>query len=434
MLKFTVILTAILTYLLPLYAQDILRPADNVFEKKEPFFGKSEMTYYSITGGNKVVVGTYSFNVSTNGKTNTICTRLDIVNSSDFYADTIISDAITFKPSYRSSMNRNYTYLINYSNGATGSYFDKQTSKKIAIKESLNEAFFDNFSYPFFLGMLPLTTGYKKDLAVYDFKPTNKTNISKSNIDMVRSNIYNSKLTGNHAVWQVEVYEEATDNIYEYYIDKKTSKIWQIKIKTKNQSLLIVDNEIEFNPFVNTFNYEETIKLVNKGTSVIKGQAFARDNKNGGALQGMAILNVNKKQFAYMGTEIILIPYTKFFKEWLATNDTRQKKYMEQIALPKGAEECIKRTEVYDDKGNFEFVNLMAGEYLLATKFTYEHSATQTDVVGRSDTYVNGVYQGSNNITNSYNFIADARANIKKIVTVKNDGDKVTVKFKKTLL
>ena len=231
----------------------------------------------------------------------------------------------------------------------------------------------------------------------------------------------------------MSVFEEATNDKYEYYIDKDSRRIWKIEILAKGQKLLLINKEIDFNPFVNKFNKEETLKLVNSGNSVIIGQAFARDNKNGGALQGMAILNVNKKQFAAKGTVIVLIPYTDYFKEWIKLNEARQKKFRPLIPLPVGARECIKESKVYDDNGNFEFLNLMPGEYLLTVKFTYAHSASETEVVGSRDTYVNGIYQGSNDITTTHNFVASATANVTKIITIKKDGDKESVKLKKTL-
>ena len=113
-------------------------------------------------------------------------------------------------------------------------------------------------------------------------------------------------------------------------------------------------------------------------------------------------------------------------------NEKRVKKFKQPIPLPKGANECIKESEVYDNNGNFEFVNLMPGEYLLTTKFIYGHSATATDVVGATDTYINGLYQGTSYNTVSYSFIVEATANVKKTVTIKKDGEKVSVKLKKT--
>ena len=301
-------------------AQNILVPGNNVFEKKWLKNSKTEMAYYAVDGGPNTEIGSFVIDITTNNETVSVFTTLKFLNSNELWIDTCITDAITFKPIYRSSFSKDNNYVLNYSNEVTGYYLNKKVQKRSSIKEPIKDAFFDNFSYPYFLGLLPLTTGYKKDLMVYDYKPENKTNIKRAVIEEVKNNTYVSNLTGEHKVWQVSVFEEATTDKYNYYIDKDSRRIWKIEIRSKGQNLLLIDKELDFNPFVNSFNKAETLKLVNNGSAVISGQAFARDNKNGGALQGMAILNVNKKQFAANGTRIVLIPHTEFFKERLKNN------------------------------------------------------------------------------------------------------------------
>ncbi len=190
--------------------------------------------------------------------------------------------------------------------------------------------------------------------------------------------------------------------------------------------------ETDYNPFTTKFDKAYTLKLITAGNSVILGQAFARDNQNGGMLKGIAVLNINKKQFARTGTSVLLIPYTAFFKEWIKLNDDSRKKGR-AIPLPKEAAECIKSTTVYDDAGHFEFTNLMAGEYLLYTEFGYVHTSSRTEVVGYTDTYINGIFQGSRANTTTYNVSGNVSAAVKKTVTIKNNGDKEEVKLKKTL-
>jgi len=195
---------------------------------------------------------------------------------------------------------------------------------------------------------------------------------------------------------------------------------------------LLVNKEPEHNLFVNKFNKEETLNLIKNGSSVISGQVFARDNQNDGALKGMAVLNINKKQFAKAGTSVILIPYTEFFKEWIKLNETSRKKG-KAIPLPQEATECIKVAPVYDNQGHFEFVNLMPGDYLVYTEFGYVHTGKKTEVTGYTDTYINGMFHGSRANTETYGYSTNASASAKKIVTIKKDGDKEFVKLKKTL-
>jgi hypothetical protein len=413
-------------------AQNILVPSDNIFEKNRLKNSKTEMAYFAVNGNKMVEIGSFVIDIASNNKTMSVYTTLQFLNSTDLWIDTCISDAGTFKPMYRSSFSKDNAYVLKYNKEVTGYYFNKQTQKRTAIQEPVKDAFFDSYAYPYFLSLLPLTTGYKKDLIVYDYKPENKTNIKKTRIEEVKNNTYVSTLTGNHKVWQVSVFEEATNDKYEYYIDKDTRKIWKIEILAKGQKLLLLNKELDYNPFVNKFDKEETLKLIKNGSAVISGQVFARDNQNDGKLKGIAIFNINKKQFAKTGTSIILIPYTNFFKEWLKLNEASRKKG-KSIPLPVEATECIKVTPVYDDEGHFEFVNLMPGDYLVYTEFGYVHSGIKTEVTGYTDTYINGIFQGSMANRESSGYSTNASASVKKVVTIKTEGEKVSVKLKKTL-
>lgn len=404
----------------------------NVLEKKWLKSGKYEMACYAESGGQLVEMSSFAIEISVQHKTLSVYTALTLSGSNDQWIDTSIADAVTFKPQYRSCYNRNREFVLKYGKEVAGYYLDKKSGKRTSVKETVQTDFVDSYIYPYMLGLLPLKSGYNTSLTVYDYKPENSSNIKKALIEEVKSSRYISSLTGEHNTWQVSVYEEATGDRYDYYIDKETRRIWKVDIHTQNQHLVMVDKESDFNPFKNTFNKDATLQLVKSGSAVISGQTFARDNENEGLLKGMAVLNVNKKQYAPEGTSIVLIPYTDFFKEWIKLNEASRKKGR-SIPLPQEALSCIKVASVYDDKGHFEFVNLMPGDYLIFTAFGYNHTSRRTEVTGYTDTYVNGLFQGTseNTVTNSYN--VNASASIKKIVTIKEPGEQVVVKLKKTL-
>ena len=101
--------------------------------------------------------------------------------------------------------------------------------------------------------------------------------------------------------------------------------------------------------------------------------------------------------------------------------------------MPREAAECIKVAPVYDSEGHFEFVNLMPGEYLIYTEFGYTHTGVKTEVTGYTDTYINGMFQGSRENTTAYGYSSNASAAVKKIVTIEKEGEQLTVKLKKTL-
>jgi hypothetical protein len=411
-------------------AQNLLSPGENVFEKKFIRKGIYEMAYMVDNNDTQLEIGTFKIEIAPTAKNLSVFTLLTVAHNGETWADTSIVDANNFSPVYRSSFNKNKEFVLHYGKKVTGYYLDKETKKRNAVNEPANESFFDSYAYPYLLGLLPLTTGYKKDIAVYEYAPGNSTNIKKVYIEEVKSNMYISKLTGEHKVWQINVWEEAKKERYLYYVDKETRRLWKMEAFVSGQHITLIDKETDYNPFTNQFDKDATLPLIKNGTGVILGQAFARDNQS--KIKGIAILNMNKKQFAQSGTSIILIPYTAFFKEWITLNESSRKKGR-AIPLPKEAAECIKVGTVYDDDGHFEFTGLMPGDYMLYTEFSYLHTASRTEVVGYTDTYINGMFQGSSANTNTYNYNTNATAGIKKIVSIKKEGEKISVKLKKTL-
>jgi hypothetical protein len=402
------------------------------FDKQWLKNGNYEMTCFVVADGRQVEISSFVIDIKLSKETLSIYTTLSLPGSSDQWIDTSIADATSFKPIYRSSYNVNQEMQLRYGTAVTGYHYDKKTKKRSLIKDAVKESFLDSYTYPYLLGLLPLTSGYSASLPVYDYKPEHTSHVKQAVIEEVKTSTYVSSLTGAHKVWQVTVLEAANNEKYDYYIDQETRRLWKIDILSKGQHLVMMDKEIDYNPFKNTFDKVATLQLIKGGSAVISGQVFARDNENGGLLKGKAILNINKKQFARTGTSIILIPFTEFFKEWIKLNEASRKKGR-SIPLPKEATDCMKVTTVHDDKGHFEFVNLMPGDYLLYTEFRYVHTSHETEVVGYTDTYINGMFQGSteNTVTNSYQ--GNASAAVKKVVTIKKEGEKVEVSLKKTL-
>ncbi|NSL86274.1 hypothetical protein ECE50_005510 [Chitinophaga sp. Mgbs1] len=391
-----------------------------------------EMVCYAETGGGLTEISTFSYNTAIDNKTFAIYTTLVTVGGRDRWVDTSIVDAGSLKPVYRSSYNRKRNLVLRYGKEVTGYYLDNSNGEKTVVKDQVNATVLDDYAYPYLLGLLPLTSGYSTSLDVYSFKPENSSHVKQARVEEVKSNIYTSKLTGTHKVWQVSVLEESTGERYVYYLDKDTRRIWKVDIYNQGQHLVMLDKEIDFNPVKSSFDKVAVMKSLKNGSAVITGQVFARDNQNEGMLSGIAVLNINKKQFAREGTTIVLIPYTDYFKEWYKLNEASRKKGR-SIPLSADVAACIATTTVYDDKGHFEFVNLMPGEYMLYTEFGYIHTSNRTEVVGYTDTYINGLFQGSRTNTVSTSYDSNAAASVKKIVSIDKEGEKVEVKLKKTL-
>ncbi|GAB2810805.1 DUF3108 domain-containing protein [Ferruginibacter profundus] len=413
-------------------AQSLIIPGANAINKNFIKSTHFEMAYFAVSGRQTVEISSFDVEIKTNEKTIAVLTRISSPAGNSIWADTSIADITTLKPVYRSSNNSDKQYHIVYGNKIEGYYYDKRSNMGRQVKDNNNGGFFDSFIYPYLLGALPLTSGFKAILPVYEYKPDANSHISNTRITEVKSGMHKSDITGEHEVWQVSVFEEGTNLKYEYYIDKENRKLWKVEILAANgKQYLLVDKEIDYNPFVATFDKEQTYKMVSAGSATISGQIYARDNENT-TKGGIAILNVNKKQYAQQGTTVVLIPYTDYFKEWIALNEKLRKKG-QAVPLSKEAAGCIKVTSVYNNDGNFEFTNLMPGEYYLFTEFGYTHTASRTEVVGYTDTYINGLFQGTTANTQVNRYKTSATAALKKMVTINREGEKITVKLKKTL-
>jgi len=401
----------------------------SLFDKKWHRNGRSEMAYYYLQNGGNTEICTFRIDVSQHNNQLVVYTMLSFTGTNDKWADTSISDWKTLTPVYRASHNKDREYALRYGKEVSGYYLDKKTRQRHQVTEPVVNNFVDSYTYPYLLGMLPLASGYKTDFAVYDYKQGSKSNVKKVKVVEVRSNTYESPVTGSHKVWQGSVVEEATGDTYDYYIDKDNRRIWKIDLVSGGKQFPLLDKETDYNPFTATFDKDATMKMITTGNSVITGQVFARDNQ--APIKGIAVLNINKRQYASKGTSVVLIPYTAYFKEWLKLNK-KSRKTGRAIPLPKDVADCMKVTGVYDDEGHFEFVNLQPGEYLLYTEFEYVHQATQTEVVGYTDTYINGMFQGTSANTVSHDIAVSAKATVQEVVTIKKNGDKATVKLKKT--
>lgn len=412
-------------------------PGDSSIDKSWIKSNSYTMGYAIYKNGSYIEIGNYKTDIVVENQKIDIKTSLSFKNSDIVWKDHFISNANNFKPiSNKSERSGDRTLSLNFSNSITGEFQDNKTGKKTPINENSKGNYFDIAIYPYILKGLPLQSGYKAVLPVFDYESVYANNkFCNVIIKEVKTDLYISNLTGEHKVWKVSVFEESTKHNFQYYIDKETRKIWLISIvSAKGDKIELKNKEIDFNPFQNVFNKEETLKLVNDGNSTIEGVAFARDNQNEGALKGIAILNINKKQFAPKGTTIVLMPYTAYYKEWMTLNKKQDKiKNAQPIPLPKEAFDCFKFTTIYDDEGHFEFTNLLPEDYFLSTSFKYQHTSLRSEVTGVSDVYIGGNYVGSNVYSSVFAYSSLGAANVQEIVTVKKEGEKVKVKLKKTL-
>lgn len=417
-----------------LFAQTTILPGDKSINTNLIKLGKSTMGYYVVKDGVATEICIYQTEITVDNENLNFSSILNFLKSDMQWKEEISMVKKTLKSVSRKSERDTRIFNLQFSNTIKREYTNTKTGKKNAINSTAKEPYFDIATYPLIICALPLATGYKATIPVIDYDAPNRDKIYEVNIIEVKSYVYTSDLTGEHQAWRVGVTEESTGNIYLYEIDKETRKIYKVSISSNGNTLVLINKETDVDLFKTAFDKEAIRKMMNDGSSIISGEAFARDDRSGKDDKKIRIdvLNMNKKQFAPKGTKVLLLPNTAFYKEWFELNKKQAKiKGAKPIPLPKEAASQVKITEVFNDKGNFEFVNLMAGEFLLFISFNYEDYFSKNEVVGKSNVYVNGSYQGTEVYTDMFGYTQQGNANFSKSVTIKTDGEKVYLKLKR---
>lgn len=409
--------------------QMVILPGDKSIDKTFIKPGLTTMSYFIDNAGQPTEIGTYEIEIIKENKQITVNSTLYFKNSEKQWQDICVVDEDNFKPISYSSDRDERKYTINFSNSITGNLTSKTSKETTTIKESPKEKYFDINIYPHILKALPLTLGYKALIPVYDYEASYKGKIYNVVIKQVASTMYSSALTGKHDAWRVSVFEESSGHNFDYIIDKKSRRLWQILIAAKEgQMMALTDKESDYNPLKQKFDKEATVQLISKGKSIIKGQVFGRANKNDESW--VTAVNWNPKQVARKGTAVYLIPYTNWYKEYFEIN-RQLRKDGRKYNMPKEALECILVSRIYDDKGHFEFANIMPGEYIVYSQFQFFEKHHEDVVVGRRDVFQGNVYMGSSDITQRNRWSQLEYAFAEELVVIAKDGEMKEVKMKK---
>ncbi len=413
-------------------AQTKILPGDKLINPSLMHQGNFNVTYYHSDVTEATELGNYEVDVKIKeGKF-----YLNTFHKAKYYEEKniIVADANSFK-----AISRNSSFVDNgVSNSfsvSNGVFTNVKTGNKTNYDTKLADQYFDYNLYPYILSALPLKLGGENYvLPIIDVDYNNKVTTDEAIVLETKSDQFTSPLTGQHMCWKLTVVHKNAKKYVNYYIDKNNRRIRKIEHLFKDKVLGFLDRETDYNPFKTIFDKEAIRKMMNDGSASIIGETFARDDRSGKDDKKIRIdiLNVNKKQFAPKGTKVLLLPYTEYYKEWFELNKKQAKvRGAKPIPLPKEAAGQIKITEVFNDKGNFEFANLMPGEYLLFTSFNYEDFFAKSEVVGKADVYVNGSYQGTEVYTDMFGYTQQGNANFQKFVTVKSSGETVKVKLKR---
>jgi len=200
--------------------------AQSKFDPKLLIPGRNTQACYTVKNGKESPIGTLTFGLQTAGDKFTVMT-ITAFTGMEEWTDTAVSTLSSFKPIYRASHNYMRDMVLHFGKDITDYHVDKKTGRENEIREAGNRSFVDSYTYPFLLSLLPLSSGYQTDFAVYDYKPASTDNVKTAVVKEVKTSTFMSKSTGNHDVWEVTVQEPSTGEKSVSYIDKKTRRLCQ---------------------------------------------------------------------------------------------------------------------------------------------------------------------------------------------------------------
>ncbi len=160
------------------------------------------------------------------------------------------------------------------------------------------------------------------------------------------------------------------------------------------------------------FDEEGTAKLLEQGTSTIRGNAYLK--KKG------------KNNYVAKGGKIILFPVTPYFTEFVEL----KKKYntgKKQATMTNNAFAYRVEGKYLDDQGGFEFSNLKPGRYYIITWVQFEKKKNLTIRTG-TRTYYNqysGNVVGEEAIYTNYTQSYNSEDEVAGFVEVKENGQVV---------
>ena len=139
------------------FAQTVLTPAANTFEKKWIKKGTTEMACYAKSGTQWAPIGSFDITVREIDNRLLVSTLLKLNNSDSKWVDTSISELGSLKPVYRSLFTPDRNMVLHFGKEVSGYYLDKAVNKKTAVKELVSNDFFESYTYPYLLAALPLS-------------------------------------------------------------------------------------------------------------------------------------------------------------------------------------------------------------------------------------------------------------------------------------
>ena len=364
--------------------------------------------------------------------------------------DSVVFNNKTFAPVYRSFRGEEVSYNLQYTNSIKGTRTIFETNKKEPLNTPFDGKFFDEESLPFVISCLPLNNNFQAIIPVVRYDSEFKPIYYRYKITSVEDIETVSAVSGRRSVWKVSTKEKKHGLEYIIYIDKSTRRILRFDITFSDAiySSNYFDKETDVNPIKAKFSSSETLDMITKGNSVVKGTVYFK-----GYGKQFKDSRDRKKQYAEKGSTVALIPNTPYFKEWVDYNLKLSKLtgpvytidwggLMGQqgekdrtvigtyFPLPDEVTKCILVTTISDDKGGFAFQNLQPGEYLLFASFTADqYSHTTKEYKGTEVTLNNDGTISSRPLWDIQDWTTPGNVRAHKFVTVKKENETVSVKI-----
>ncbi|MFD2288594.1 hypothetical protein GJU39_10910 [Pedobacter petrophilus] len=244
-ISFTFLLLAAMPFLS--WSQEMITPKKNLVDKKWIKNKDYQMVWTMLRDTSSMKIGIVNTKVNVSGDQIVVITEVKMNAVPSPWIDSTIVKRTDLSPVYHASYNVQRDMVLNFGKEVKGFYKDKASGKTTEIAQTVAPGYFDSNFYPMLVNWLPLKTGYKADLDIYDYNPKGKTGVIKAHILNVSEGKYPSKKLGERKVWIVEVSDEISDtpagkSIYQ--IDQLTRQLYKQKIIAGNRvmEMTLVEN------------------------------------------------------------------------------------------------------------------------------------------------------------------------------------------------
>lgn len=220
------------------WSQEMIVPQKNLVDKKWVKNQSYQMVWTMLRDTSSMKIGVVNTKVDVLANQIQVITEVKMNANPSSWIDSTIVNRADLSPVYHASYNVQRDMAIHFGKEITGFYKDKLTAKTTEIVQKAAAGYFDSNFYPMLINWLPLKTGYKADLNIFDYNPKGKTGVIKANILGVNEGKYLSLKLGERKVWVVEVSDEissSTDGKSIYQIDQLTRQLYKQKIIAGNR-------------------------------------------------------------------------------------------------------------------------------------------------------------------------------------------------------